>query len=63
MALEDTDFTEREVKCPWCDRVATTIVVSGTLKIACNKCGMQAFVTKLPSGTKINQYVSRRTIS
>ncbi|MHA1166771.1 MAG: hypothetical protein ACTSP4_05545 [Candidatus Hodarchaeales archaeon] len=62
MAVEE-NVSEQAIRCPWCMREASTIVVSGTLKIACSKCGMQAFVTKLPSGTKINNYVSRRTIS
>lgn len=49
--------------CPWCRKEANIIVVSGTLKIDCKRCKMNLFVTKLPQGEFISNYVSRRTIS
>ena len=49
--------------CPWCRREAVTVVVSGTLKLECKRCRMQLFITKLPQGESIKNYISRRTIS
>ena len=54
---------EEGLACPWCRKTANVIVVSGTLKIDCKRCKMNLFVTKLPQGEVISNYVSRRTIS
>ena len=58
MVQEDTGLV-----CPWCRKEANIIVVSGTLKMECKRCKMNLFVTKLPQGEIISNYISRRTIS
>ncbi len=51
------------ILCPWCGVQVNYMVVSGSLRIRCPKCGMDAFVTRLPRGQKLQTYVSRKTIA
>jgi len=54
---------ESGLVCPWCRKEVNIVVVSGTLKMDCKRCKMNLFVTKLPAGEIISNYLSRRTIS
>ena len=57
------DDTDRELRCPWCQRKVTYHIVSGTLRISCSYCRLDGFLTGLPVGTKLEDFESRKTIS
>ncbi len=55
---------ELELVCPWCrSHTITTIVNHGTLRLKCNECSMDAFVTRIPRDKKLSDYISRRLIA
>ncbi|MFX0015332.1 MAG: hypothetical protein ACFFB2_09530 [Promethearchaeota archaeon] len=64
---EDVDQlhkAELELTCPWCHtHTIQTTVNHNTLRLRCRECNMNAFVTRIPSNKKINDYISRRSIS
>jgi hypothetical protein len=54
---------EMELVCPWCrTNTINTIVNHGALRLKCNECGMDAFVTRIPRDKKLADYISRRLI-
>ncbi|MHA2096299.1 MAG: hypothetical protein ACW98F_16890 [Candidatus Hodarchaeales archaeon] len=55
---------EMELVCPWCaTHSLSTIVNHSTLRLKCNECGMDAFVTRIPRDKKLTDYISRRLIA
>ncbi len=64
---ENVDLQHRaelELLCPWCHtHTISTIVNHGTLRLKCNECGMDAFVTRIPRNKKLSDYISRRLIA
>ncbi|MHA2248284.1 MAG: hypothetical protein ACXADY_25260 [Candidatus Hodarchaeales archaeon] len=64
---EDADLhhkAELELTCPWCHtHTIRTSVNHRTLRLRCNECSMDAFVTRIPRDRKLSDYISRRLIS
>ncbi|MFX0086163.1 MAG: hypothetical protein ACFFAU_10825 [Candidatus Hodarchaeota archaeon] len=55
---------EMELVCPWCHIHSISVIVNHrTLRMKCNECGMDAFVTKIPRNKKLSDYISRRLIA
>ncbi|MHA1227978.1 MAG: hypothetical protein ACTSPV_14620 [Candidatus Hodarchaeales archaeon] len=55
---------EMELSCPFCHtHTISTVVNHGTLRMRCNECGMDAFVTRIPRDKKLSDFISRRLIA
>lgn len=48
--------------CIFCQEIAGSTVVSGTLRIACKNCGAKSYVTRLPRQYKLDDFVPRSAI-
>jgi hypothetical protein len=55
---------EAQLFCPFCgEHSISTVVNHGTLKISCNNCRTNGFITRLPRGRKLTDFISRRLIA
>lgn len=58
------DDDKKSFVCPWCQREDIRFhIVSGTLRLNCPYCRLDAFITRLPVGTSLKDFESRKTIS
>jgi ribosomal protein S27AE len=56
-----TSLPSDQLACPWCKTDSiTTQIRERVLRLKCNKCGMDAFVTKIPKQKRISD--SKRKI-
>jgi hypothetical protein len=49
--------------CPWCSEIVETQLRQKVLRLQCRKCGMDAFITKIPRYKKLSDYKKRKMSS